>query len=192
MKKFLIKLLFNKRQRMTMWHALVYSAYKYRKHGNVDAAVKVQMVMDEVQNKLGIVPTTFTKDEVDKIVNGVMNDAKKMEQNAYKAGVKQGIKQANVNENKNKPVVFMIGVGSVVDLNKCEKCESKDGCIIYNSIKEVENDNNGDEKPQEEQPTEQEEKPTEQEEQPNDEEQKVETESETPTNETEAVEEDKQ
>lgn len=178
MKKFLIKLLFNKRQRMTMWHALVYSAYKYRKHGNVDAAVKVQMVMDEVQNKLGIVPTTFTKDEVDKIVNGVMNDAKKMEQNAYNAGVKQGINQAN--ENKDKPVVSMIGVGSVVDLNKCEKCESKDGCIIYNSIKEVENDNKDvDENHQEEQP--------------NDEEQKVETESETPTNETEAaVEEDKQ
>lgn len=179
MKKFFIKLLFNKRQRMTMWHALVYSAYKYRKHGNVDAAVKVQMVMDEVQNKLGIVPTTFTKDEVDKIVNGVMNDAKKMEQNAYKAGVKQGIKQANVNENKNKPVVSMIGVGSVVDLNKCEKCESKDGCIVYNSIKEVENDNKDvDKNPQEERP--------------NYEEQKVETESETPTNETEAVEEDKQ
>lgn len=183
MKKFLIKLLFNKRQRIIMWHALVYSAYKYRKHGNVDAAVKVQMVMDEVQNKLGIVPTTFTKDEVDKIVNSVMNDAKKMEQNAYKAGVKQGIKQAN--ENKNKPVVSMIGVGSVVDLNNCENCESKDSCIVYNSIKEVENDNNGDEKTQEE-------KPTEQEEQPNDEEQKVETESETPTNETESVEEDKQ
>lgn len=182
MKKFLIKLLFNKRQRMTMWHALVYSAYKYRKRGNVDAAVKVQMVMDEVQNKLGIVPTTFTKDEVDKIVNGIMNDAEKMEQNAYKAGVKQGIKQANEN---NKPVVSMVGVGSIVDLNKCEKCESKDGCIIYNSIKEVENDNNGDEKPQEE-------KTTEQEEQPNDEEQKVETESETPTNEIEAVVEDKQ
>lgn len=180
MKKFLIKLLFNKRQRMTMWHALVYSAYKYRKHGNVDAAVKVQMVMDEVQNKLGIIPTTFTKDEVDKIVNGVMNDAKKMEQNAYKEGVKQGINQAN--ENKNKPVVSMFGVGSVVDLNKCEKCESKDGCIIYNSIKEVENDNNGDD-----------EKPTEhKEEQSNDEEQKIETEGETPTNETEVVEEDKQ
>lgn len=185
MKKFLIKLLFNKRQRMTIWHALVYSAYKYRKHGNVDAAVKVQIVVEEVQNKLGIVPTTFTKDEVDKIINDVMNGAKTMEQNAYKAGVKQGIKQANVNENKNKPVVSMIGVGSVVDLNKCEKCESKDGCIVYNSIKEVENDNNGDEKPQEE-------KPIEQEEQPNDEEQKVETDSETPTNETEAVEEDKQ
>lgn len=135
--------------------------------------------MDEVQNKLGIVPTTFTKDEVDKIVNGIMNDAKKMEQNAYKEGVKQGIKQAN------KPVVSMFGVGSVVDLSKCEKCESKDGCIIYNSIKEVENDNNGDEKPQEE-------KPIEQEEQPNDEEQKVETESETSTNETEAVEVPKQ
>lgn len=183
MKKFLIKLLFNKRQRMIMWHALVYSAYKYRKHGNIDAAVKVQIVMDEVQNKLGIVPNIFTKDEVDKIVNGIMNDAKKMEQNAYKEGVKQGIKQAN--ENKNKPVVSMVGVGSVVDLNKCEKCESKDGCIVYNSIKEVENDNNVDEKPQEE-------KPIEQEERLNDEEQKFETESETPTNETEAVEEDKQ
>ena len=123
MKKFLTKLLFNKNQRNVIWRALLYSAYRYRKHGNVDAAVKVQVVMNEIQEKLDIIPSSFTKEEVDKIVYSIMDDIAKSEQTAYDLGVEEGRKQSSN--------TFI----STFDSTKCEECENKDNCFMRDCIK---------------------------------------------------------
>lgn len=137
-KTLLTKLLFNKKQRNTIWRALVYSEYKYRQHGNVDAAVAVQMVMNEVEVKLGIVPQTFTKSDVDHIVNNIISGSKKHQESAYLSGIQEGKKQA-YDEIKNLPEVGVgLAVGTVIDPEKCKGCEYKNNCVIGSTVIEEE------------------------------------------------------
>lgn len=141
-KTFLTKLLFSKKQRNTIWRALVYSEYKYRQRGNVDAAVAVQSVMNELEVKLGIVPQKFTKSQVDRIVNNVLSDSKKHQESAYLAGIQNGKRQA-YNELKNLPEVRTgLAVGTVVDPEKCKACEHKEGCIVGSAVIDAEASNN--------------------------------------------------
>lgn len=149
LKHFLVRLLFNKRQRYMMHKALVYSAYVYRKRGNVDKAVSVQIVLDEVSGKLGVVPETYTKEEVESIVNRVISDAEKMNKAVYLDGVKAG-KAEVIKRLDNSP----LAVGTVIDLKKCECCKHKNDCFIVNAISEIELEEN---QPVNEQPSETEE-----------------------------------
>lgn len=140
-KNLLTKLLFSKKQRNAIWRALVYSEYKYRQRGNVDAAVAVHTVMNEVEVKLGIVPQKFTKSEVDRIVNSVLSDSKKHQESAYLAGIQHGKKQV-YDKIKNLPEVSTgLVVGTVIDPGKCENCEHKEGCIVGSAIIEEEANN---------------------------------------------------
>lgn len=137
-KTLLTKLLFTKKQRNTIWRALIFSEYKYRQRGNVDAAVAVQMVMNEVEVKLGMVPQTFTKSEVDHIVKSVISDSKKHQESAYLSGIQHGKKQV-YDEIKNLPEVRTgLAVGTVIDPEKCKGCEHKRDCIIGSTVIEEE------------------------------------------------------
>lgn len=145
-KNLLVKMLFNKRQRQIIYNALVFSAYKYRKNGNVDKAVEVQIVLNEVSDKLGIVPETFTREDVDNIVNNIINKAQRDKENAYLAGIYEGKKNCvNNDENKSKDV-GVLTVGTVINLEKCEKCEGKNNCLLYKAISEVEIEDNQEQK----------------------------------------------
>lgn len=137
-KTLLTKLLFTKKQRNTIWRALIFSEYKYRQRGNVDAAVAVQMVMNEIEVKLGMVPQTFTKSEVDHIVKNVISDSKKYQESAYLSGIQHGKKQA-YDEIKNLPEVSTgLAVGTVIDPEKCKGCEHKRDCVIGSTVIEEE------------------------------------------------------
>lgn len=142
-KNLLVKILLNKRQREVIYKALVFSAYKYRKHGNVDKAVSVQTVINEVSGKLGIVPETFTKDEVDNIVNNIFSNCHKQNQNAFFAGIQEGKKRAFKEFSENKSG---LAVGAVIDFNKCNNCDHKETCFIKQAIAEAEAENNTPEK----------------------------------------------
>lgn len=144
-KTLLTKLLFNKKQRNTIWRALVFSEYKYRQRGNVDAAVAVQMVMNEVEVKLGIVPQTFTKSEVDRIVNTIISDSKKEHQSAYLAGIQAGKRQAH-EEMESLSVIPAevrtgLAVGTIVDPEKCKACEHKESCVVGSAVIDAEANN---------------------------------------------------
>ena len=134
-----VKLLFNQRQRNVIYKSLVYSSYAYRKRGNVDKAVNVQTVLNELSGVLGVIPKTFTKEQVDEIVNKLIEDARKFSKQAYFEGVKIGERSvANKYNKSNEPELSGIAVGTVIDVNKCNKCEHRDECMIANAISEVE------------------------------------------------------
>lgn len=91
MKKFLLKLLLNKKQREIIWQAMIFSEYTYRRRGNVDGAAVVQTVINETQTAFDVVKSNYSKEEVDYIVAQVIKDTRaeyeKTIKDAYKKGV---------------------------------------------------------------------------------------------------------
>lgn len=114
MKKFIKKILFNlllkKKQKEVILKAIVYSEYKYRQRGNVDMAVNVRVVFDELSTFLGL-KQTYTREEVDAIVDRLMdernaNESKNLK-DAYNKGCRDAIERIQ-KDLKNGPVVSKI------------------------------------------------------------------------------------
>ena len=98
MKKFIKKILFNllltEKQKEVIFKAIVYSEYKYRQRGNVNMAVNVHIVFDELSPFLGL-KQTYTREEVDAIVDRLMyersaNESKNLK-DAYNKGCRDAI-----------------------------------------------------------------------------------------------------
>ena len=121
MKKFIKKILFNllltKKQKEVIFKAIVYSEYKYRQRGNVDMAVNVHIVFDELSPFLGL-KQTYTREEVDAIVDRRMdernaNESKNLK-DAYNKGCRDAIERIQ-KDLKNGLVVSKIVVPGVVE-----------------------------------------------------------------------------
>ena len=121
MKKFIKKILFNllltKKQKEVIFKAIVYSEYKYRQRGNVDMAVNVHIVFDELSPFLGL-KQTYTREEVDAIVDCLMdernaNESKNLK-DAYNKGCRDAIERIQ-KDLKNGVVVSKIVVPGVVE-----------------------------------------------------------------------------
>ena len=121
MKKFIKKILFNllltKKQKEVLFKAIVYSEYKYRQRGNVDMAVNVHIVFDELSPFLGL-KQTYTREEVDAIVDRLMdersaNESKNLK-DAYTKGCRDAIERIQ-KDLKNGLVVSKIVVPGVVE-----------------------------------------------------------------------------
>lgn len=121
MKKFIKKILFNllltKKQKEVLFKAIVYSEYKYRQRGNVDMAVNVHIVFDELSPFLGL-KQTYTREEVDAIVDRLMdersaNESKNLK-DAYNKGCRDAIERIQ-KDLKNGLVVSEIVVPGVVE-----------------------------------------------------------------------------
>lgn len=97
MKKFLLKLLFNKKQREIIWQSIIFSEYTYRRRGNIDKAAVVQTVMNETESAFNVVKKTYTKEEVDYIMANVLKDVRedndKKIKIAYNKGYADSMKQ---------------------------------------------------------------------------------------------------
>lgn len=91
MKKFLLKMLFNKKQREIIWQAIIFSEYTYRRRGNVDAAAVVQTVINETQSAFGVVKNSYSKEEVDCIVANVIKDARAESEKQIKDAFRNGV-----------------------------------------------------------------------------------------------------
>lgn len=85
-KKRIFKTLFNKRQRAIIWQAILFSEHTYKRRGNVNAAANVQTVINETEKIFGFDKPHFTKEEVDEIVDGVLNEGKAHIQDAFRKG----------------------------------------------------------------------------------------------------------
>lgn len=68
-KQLFVKMLFSKKQREIIQQAVIFSEYTYRRRGRVDEAAKVQCVLNEITPVMGVIKQTFTKEEVDAIVD---------------------------------------------------------------------------------------------------------------------------
>ena len=76
-KKFILRMLLNKRERIIIWNALWFSNHTYRRRGNINGAVAVSQVMQRVEYILGVTSQRYTKEDVDKIVNKVIENISK-------------------------------------------------------------------------------------------------------------------
>lgn len=85
-KKQIFKMLFTKRQRAIIWQAVLFSEHTYRRRGNVNGAATVQTVINETEKTFGFDKRHFTKEEVDNIVAGVLNDGKAHLEEAFRKG----------------------------------------------------------------------------------------------------------
>jgi hypothetical protein len=90
-KKFLLKLLLNKKQREIIWQAMIFSEYTYRRRGNVDGAAVVQTVINETQSTFGVVKDSYSKEEVDYIVSKAIKDVRVESEKTIKDAYKKGV-----------------------------------------------------------------------------------------------------
>lgn len=94
-KKRIFKMLFNKRQRAIIWQAILFSEHTYKRRGNVNAAATVQTVINETEKIFGFDKPHFTKEEVDEIVAGVINEDKAHIQDAFRKGAEVAKEKIN-------------------------------------------------------------------------------------------------
>ncbi len=76
-KKFILSMLLNKRERIVIWNALWFSNHTYRRRGDINGAISVSQVMKDVEYILGVTSQRYTKEDVDKIVNKVIENISK-------------------------------------------------------------------------------------------------------------------
>lgn len=74
LKRFLISICLNKTQRCIIWQAITFSEYKYRQRGQVDEASRVMAVMNDTEELFDVIKRTYTKEEVDLIVDKAVRD----------------------------------------------------------------------------------------------------------------------
>lgn len=137
-KKRIFKMLFNKRQRAIIWQAILFSEHTYKRRGNVNAAATVQTVINETEKIFGFDKPHFTKEEVDEIVAGVLNEGKAHIQDAfrkgtevaeekikeaYNAGFKRCIKEIEKRTEKDEESKLAKLHVCEIDLNDCKSKE---------------------------------------------------------------------
>lgn len=154
-KKILFNLLFTKKQKEVLLKAIVYSEYKYRQRGNVDMAVNVHIVFNELSSFLGL-KQTYTREEVDAIVNRLMdersaNESKNLK-DAYNKGCHDAIERIQ-KDLKNGLVVSKIVVsgdgGSDENCNKVNN-DNEEHEAVEEQEENSQQDNSGSEEDKEE------------------------------------------
>lgn len=154
-KKILFNLLFTKKQKEVLLKAIVYSEYKYRQRGNVDMAVNVHIVFNELSSFLGL-KQTYTKEEVDAIVGRLMdersaNESKNLK-DAYNKGCHDAIERIQ-KDLKNGLVVSKIVVsgdgGSDENCNKVNN-DNEEHEAVEEQEENSQQDNSGSEEGKEE------------------------------------------
>ena len=81
MKKFILGLIFNKRQREVIWQAVLFSAHTYFRRGNPAKADEVHQVINEVGEAFGV-KETYTKSEVDSLLADAVKELGKKAEKA--------------------------------------------------------------------------------------------------------------
>ena len=128
-KRIMMSLLLSKQERVMIWNALWFSNHTYRRRGNVDGAAAVQMVMNSTEHILGVNKKTFTKEEVDQIVKDVVEASQKAmgeEIEKYAETLKPF--------GESEKIDFAVVPGMELDKEKCDVCDNKKDCIIYQMV----------------------------------------------------------
>ena len=109
LKRFLISICLNKTQRRIIWQAITFSEYKYRQRGQVDESLLVMAVMNDTEELFDVIKRTYTKEEVDLIVDKAVKDcmsaAEARVRAAYQSqqSVSETSTDMNIDDNKDEP-----------------------------------------------------------------------------------------
>lgn len=156
----MLGLLLNKTERIIIWNALWFSNHTYRRRGNTDGAVAIQMVMNNLKYILNVKNQKFAqKEEVKKIIDDAINIVAKSNSDIilkvaneqYKKGFKAGERnfENSLNDFLNdfsesfKPneTDIKLKIHAIIDHEICEKRENKKDCPISRMIfKDLEED----------------------------------------------------
>lgn len=141
-KSFILNRLFKKRQREIIFQALQYSAHTYKRRGEIEEFSEVARVMEELREEFGLKERTYTKQEVDGIIEEssklVANKFQRLVEESYRKGFNEGLK-------KNPSVIGIVrkvageeGLAPGMQFSKeqCESCEHKEECSLYAQLKE--------------------------------------------------------
>lgn len=136
--KFIFNRILNRRQREIIFQALDYSAHTYKRRNDADGYSEVSRVIGELSDKFGLKERTYTKEEVNEIIEKsseiLSEKINGIAKRAYAEGFKNGVKN-----------VIPIGIvssegglqpGMQFSKEKCESCEHKDECSLYSMLKE--------------------------------------------------------
>ena len=147
MKKFLIRLIFNKRQREIIWNAIVFSQHTYKRRGDIDNASEVGVVINETEKLFTEKEPKFTLSQVKAFVNKMQEEMLQASSDFAKSkfveGVRIGKQSKEENSNGSKIEVHEIS------LEKCKTCEHNEECFIYKELMSEKEKSESDEKPSE-------------------------------------------
>lgn len=147
-KRFIYNRLFNERQRKTIWNAVLYSEYRHKRRGRVDAAANVRALINEIAEIAATKQRKFLESEVDEIVKSELKKAKisskrKIEK-AYSDGfvagerkalleVRQFILEESEKSDNSQPDGLFVKLYKA-DLEKCATCDKINDCAIKDMI----------------------------------------------------------
>lgn len=86
LKKKILNRIFTESQKAVIWKALLYSEMKYRNHGDVDGAARVQSVINDTEHIFGYTDTIYTHADVTNIVGNILDEERAKQEKAYKKG----------------------------------------------------------------------------------------------------------
>lgn len=127
-KRLAVKAIFSKEQRAVIAQSIAYSEHKYRQHGDVDGAIKVGIVRKQVE-KAFIVKNNrkYSAKEVAMIVDRHVDAA-------IRATIEMFAEKKRQAEANKDCSTGTLAVGTVVTREKCDACERKDECGIYDIL----------------------------------------------------------
>lgn len=126
-KRLAVKAIFSKEQRAVIAQSIAYSEHKYRQHGDVDGAIKVGIVRKAVEKAFVVKNTRkYTAKEVAAIVDRHVDAAIRATIDMFNEK-----RQAEASKDCSTGT---LAVGTVVTREKCEACEHKDECGIYDAL----------------------------------------------------------
>lgn len=163
-RRFILSLLLNERQRQIIWQALQFSAHTYKRRHNPEGFATVCQVMNEIEPKMFKEKKRWTREEVERLIEEsselVSHKVDKIAKEAYNKGLRQGRSEAV----KQRTVEDMHGIatplrpfpfgevhhivvkngkayadgellpGMTFNKETCEDCENKDDCGLYQEV----------------------------------------------------------
>lgn len=127
-KRLAVKAIFSKEQRAVIAQSIAYSEHKYRQHGDVDGAIKVGIVRKEVEKAFVVKNNRkYSAKEVAMIVDRHVDAAIRATIDTFN----EKKRQAEANKDRSTGT---LAVGTVVTREKCDACEHKDECGIYDIL----------------------------------------------------------
>jgi hypothetical protein len=127
-KRLAVKAIFSKEQRAVIAQSIAYSEHKYRQHGDVDGAIKVGIVRKAVEKAFVVKNNRkYSAKEVAMIVERHVDAAIRATIDMFA----EKKRQAEANKDCSTGT---LAVGTVVTREKCDACEHKDECGIYDAL----------------------------------------------------------
>lgn len=161
LRRFILGMLLNERQREVIWQALQFSAHTYKRRNNPEGAAVVYQVMTEIEPKMFAEKKSWSKKEVEQLIEKsselLSEKVDAIAQEAYAKGVRHGRSEA-VKQRTWEDMTgeadrmkwhhdvatlrpFPSGVilpGMTFNKETCESCDNKEDCGIYQTVLKAE------------------------------------------------------